>query len=89
MIVHTETGSIYEIDEENRRARKTCGVPTEMTSGGGWRNYVTAELVGARLCIVWDAPGVIKGNRATVTSPIVRVEWPVEAACNSAFIRGY
>lgn len=73
MIVTTQSGSRYEIDLAELRARKIEGDPTEMTSDG-WRPLETVSIYAGRLLLVWDAPGVIAGNRATLTSPVVHVE---------------
>lgn len=76
MIVHTESGSRYEIDEGLRRARRVDGKPppTEMCADG-WRRYDACDFVAGRLCLVWaDVPGKDFGQRGTLTSRVVRVE---------------
>lgn len=76
MIVHTESGSSYEIDEGHSRARRVTGYadPTEMCADG-WRRYDACEFVAGRLCLVWtDVPGKDFGQRGTLTSRVVWVE---------------
>lgn len=77
MIVHTESGSRYEIDRSNRRARKLDGEHTGMTDGGGWRSYldVFGPVIGSSMLIVWGVPGEVSGNRATVTTAVTDVTW--------------
>jgi hypothetical protein len=79
MIVYTESGARYEIDEEHDppRARKLGGTETEMTADGDWRTMVGLAFeprVGLPLVLVWDAPGILAGIRGTKTTPVVRVE---------------
>jgi hypothetical protein len=75
MIVHTESGSRYELDTKERRARKLTGAHTEMTADG-WRDYrvVFGPTLGHSMLIVWRAPGKLCGDRGTQTSRVTWVE---------------
>jgi hypothetical protein len=59
MIVETQSGSVYEIDEGHRRAR---------LQGDDWRHYDAMQFIGGRLCIMWDHTDTV------LTTPVVRVK---------------
>jgi len=70
----TETGSVYELDEDNHKARRVQGVkePTERTGkDGAWKEYAHAFLAGEEhkvLVIDWTGSG-----NATMTSRIKKI----------------
>lgn len=76
MIIITETGSQYEINEQALSIRRITGKnkPTpRQCNDGEWKkySYISEPLVGARLFIIWDyINGVAK---STMTSPIVEI----------------
>jgi hypothetical protein len=75
--VKTESGSIYEIDEENKQVRRLTGTanPTlRQGADGEWRKY--ANLIynlDNSMLIVWKYDIVDEKTiaRSTITSPIV------------------
>lgn len=75
VIFRTLSGSRYEVDAVNRRARRLpgAGTPTEMCADG-WRAIDDWLIVGGHLLIQWDAPGKDFGRRATLTSPVVSLD---------------
>jgi len=75
MIIQTESGSRYEIDAVNRRARRFAGssAPTEMCADG-WRPIDYWGITIGRLWIAWDEPGKVVGQRGTLTSLIVSID---------------
>ncbi len=81
MIFTTETGSVYEVDETNRRIRRLTGAgkPTERV-GDGWREYASIGVtVGEESMIIWPEgtpllPGSLGGLPVTITSRVVGVE---------------
>lgn len=73
----TLSGSVYEVDEPNKRIRRTYGTapPTERQGEDGeWREYLSLDRVGddePHMLIVWrNVDGVLQ---STVTSQIVEV----------------
>lgn len=53
----TETGSIYEVDTQNSRARRVSGVTAATKRfNDGWRNYVNVSPieVGGYVVFIWD-----------------------------------
>lgn len=74
---HTESGSIYEIDEENKKARKVHGTPTERATIE-WREFSSWGIVDGSLMITWtsDTPTFKSSPNgavpATLTSRIVK-----------------
>jgi hypothetical protein len=77
MIVKTMSGSVYEIDEDNKRVRKSSLKGTEMLPVHEWKDYESVFVDHNNcLVIVWNAPGKIigdLGNRATVSTPLVDI----------------
>lgn len=77
----TETGSVYEVDETNRRIRRLSGErqPTQRV-GDGWQEYASLGLaVGNEAIILWPEttpllPGSLGGMPCTFTSRVVGVE---------------
>jgi hypothetical protein len=59
MITVTTSNSVYEIDEEHRRARK---------QGAPWRSYEAHEFIAGRVVIVFDERDTV------ITSKIVSVD---------------
>ena len=83
MIVRTETGSVYEINHEEKLIRRQSGEgpPTDRMEGG-WRPFedIFAGQLGMPLVIVWgddvaaldpDAPPPIA--KTTITSRVVEI----------------
>lgn len=73
IIIETFSGSIYEIDEENKRVRKNGLTSTEMLSPGDWKQYKDVHVIDGCLLFMWDHPGEEFGNRSTITSPVKRI----------------
>ena len=75
--VTTETGSKYQIDNDNLRARRCSGekAPTKrMGSDGAWRSLTEKvnPIAGRECILIWDyINGVAK---TTITSRVVEVE---------------
>lgn len=67
--VKTKSGSVYEIDEMGKRARRLSGPPRTM-SANEWRIFVVHSKIdlGMPLYFAW------KSGDETMTSPIVSVE---------------
>lgn len=86
-IVHTESGSIYEIDRKNKRVRRMTGKtnPTpRMGTDGEWRTYSGIQPdppeAGERLLIVWEITQADRDERnlpTTLTSTIVAINPPL------------
>ncbi len=77
MIFQTRSGSRYEIDRQNKRARRLSGVadPTaRMGADGTWREYewIRGPLVGCMCLICWATDG--DTHRCTQTSPVTEVD---------------
>ncbi len=91
MIIHTETGSIYEVDRKNKRVRRMTGKdnPTpRMGKDGEWRSYTDIQPdppeAGGRLLIVWSIKAteseeglVDLSAPTTLTSTIVAINPPL------------
>lgn len=74
----TESGSVYEVDHDNKRVRRLSGVkdPTpRQGKDGEWKTYVelNTELFPGCLFFIWEHPG--KGTR---TSPVVGMNKDVQ-----------
>jgi hypothetical protein len=80
----TETGSLYEVDSDNRRIRRMIGVNNpspRQGKDGEWRPYDTLILnLGESACIFWDpkTTPLLEGSGgnipATITSKVVKIE---------------
>lgn len=77
MIIHTETGSIYQIDTTQKQLRRLTGATNPTPSfgkDGEWKPYsrlLSDPVVGRPVFIVWnDDPPQI-----TTTSYIVKIEF--------------
>ena len=70
MVFHTKSGSIYEVDETNMRARKIAG-KDEIDKD--WKQYIemlpSVPTVGKSLYIFWEP----EGSPCTITSRIVSI----------------
>jgi hypothetical protein len=77
MLIHTQSGSIYEIDEENTRARRLTGNgPSTQRVGDSWRQYADLSLnLGEGMIIVWEY--VIENDvpiaKSTITSMVLKI----------------
>jgi hypothetical protein len=71
----TESGSVYQVDEEHRRARQlvASGVRSHMLSDGEWREYrvMAGGGAGERLLFLWPEGAA---HDATLTSRVLRSE---------------
>lgn len=63
MVIHTESGSVYEVDRNHKRVRRLAGErnPTPRTGiDGEWKAYADIQPdppeVGVPLLIVWEVP---------------------------------
>lgn len=75
LTVHTESGSIYEIDYSYKRLRRITGVgnPTDRV-GVGWKHFLelSRPRVGGRMMIVWAVvDGVLK---TTISSEVTKID---------------
>ena len=83
-VITTQSGSMYQVDEDNKRVRRLVGngSPTiRIGKDGDWRSYqeITNPKVGECLIIVWssDVPLLIgnePGVPLTRTSVVVSIE---------------
>lgn len=79
--IRTETGSVYEIDHENKRARRfsASGSGASVRATEEWRafEHVNEPEIGGQLVIVWtDATPALTplgGTPATITSPVTEI----------------
>lgn len=71
MYIKTISGSLYEVDEAERRIRRIQGMkkPTpRQGEDGEWRTYTSVNItIGESLFILWNMDG-----QATITSPVDR-----------------
>lgn len=68
MYVKTISGSLYEVDEQQKRVRRLYGAknPTpRQGKDGDWRTYVSLSHIGESLFIMWNDEG-----QGTLTSAI-------------------
>lgn len=71
----TESGSIYEVDEENRRVRRLTGEhePTPRQGPDGqWKDFLSYDDIHIGLMFVWEFDGPIA--KTTVTSRVIGEE---------------
>ena len=77
IVFHTESGSVYEVDEQKKRLRKIGKTTTDRLSNDGkWKNYHNLDLTDAgNLIIVWNITdeGI---HQSTITSRIVKSPEP-------------
>lgn len=79
MKFETASGSLYEVDEENKRVRRLIGVqdPTpRQGSDGEWREYLdrTEIVVGQIALFVWEIVNEdLLSAKSTHTSPVKRI----------------
>ena len=82
MICYTETGSIYEIDNINKKIRRLSGQenPTpRIGQDGQWRKFKTIEKISnGQMLIIWDFEGLVA--KSTLTSIVVRTEEDIAKA---------
>lgn len=77
IIVHTESGSIYEFDHQNKRVRRLHGErPATSYQGddGEWKNYINSTVLDDNtILIIWNYEnGVAKTTKTSlVTKTIV------------------
>ena len=86
MIIKTQSGSTYQLDQENKRVRRLHGTqaPTSFQrQDGEYREYIEiAGLeVGKSFVIVWKGREDGFVQPATITSPIVEID-PDEITIN-------
>lgn len=81
--MHTQTGSVYEFDEANKRVRRQGKErPGQTRAAAEWRPYekVSVLILGKPMAIVWPSEvPLLKGSPedaepGTVTSPVTTVE---------------
>lgn len=85
MQIHTETGSVYQIDSEKKQIRKIGGTPTQRQGAlGTWKAYeeLSNIKIGAPVFIFWTdqenlLSGAVAGTDgvypATVTSRVTAI----------------
>ena len=76
MKFETESGSLYEVDEEANKVRRLIGVkdPTpRQGKDGEWKSYMehTPVVVGKGVVFLWATAGIV--GRSTITSLVKRV----------------
>ena len=76
----TETGSVYEVDTDGRRARRLAGKadPTaNMKEDGQWRGYQAVRLIAPGLRVMFEWGFETRGDglkyRQTLTSQVTEV----------------
>lgn len=85
MKFQTESGSVYEVDEDKKQVRRLIGMADpqpRMGKDGDWRTYVSLQLIlGEPALIRWDPattpllPGSMSGDTpATMTSTVVKID---------------
>lgn len=74
----TESGSVYELDWDNKRIRRVTGIkdPTpRQGKDGDWKEYlyVSSIIIGQSVVICWKIEETDQGSvhRTTMTSRIV------------------
>lgn len=92
MVIHTQNGSIYEVDRKNKRVRRLSGKgnPTpKLGVDGEWRLYLDIQPdppeIDLPLLIVWDLKAKeLSGANitkvevpTTLTSPVVSINPPL------------
>jgi hypothetical protein len=79
----TETGSVYELDSDQKRIRRLSGIkdPTVRQGlDGDWKDFASLmppdPVEGGRVYIIWKVDNVdgVSVNRGTLTSAVVKVE---------------
>lgn len=81
MLIRTETGSTYEIDQQNKKIRRLHNLrgrqPTEhQGTDGEWKPYeeIVNLKVGSSLVVVWSyIPNEWANVPALQTSPVVEI----------------
>jgi hypothetical protein len=85
MRFETQSGSIYEVDETNKQARRVYGMyagTERLGTDGNWRSYsdITSPIVvGQPVMIVWGTAGNLNSDfaevvvKTTLTSVVVAV----------------
>ena len=83
VILHTETGSIYEVDQAAKRVRRMHGkLPATERQGadGEWKAFEKMFVTEAGAVFVWRyVDGIAK---TTMTSPIVRAVKEGDSTCS-------
>lgn len=79
MYFMTQSGSVYEVDTENKRVRRTAGqVNQKSRINGEWLIYrdVTPVKLNQEVIFMWGEPGQIlpEAERATMTSIVIGVQ---------------
>ena len=86
MVIHTETGSIYEINEKEKKIRRITGEgnPTERVGkDGSWKDYLNIDILDTmsgdkQMLIIWKIEDGVA--RSTLTSIIVKMEKEISKA---------
>jgi hypothetical protein len=82
MIVKTQTGSLYEIDEDNKQVRRLHGTKqaTKLQGDNEWKKYafIADAEVGQSLLIIWADKAEGYAVPTTITSPITEIN-PVQS----------
>jgi hypothetical protein len=80
-VFHTESGSVYQLDEANQKIRRLSGVnaPTpRQGQDGEWRPYAEVMFIPNGSCLIhWyydDDPVEGKIGRCTMTSKVTKME---------------
>lgn len=71
VLYYTETGSVYEVDEWNKRARRVTAAPARVQhtlSDGEWHSYNEFQMHGNQLLFKWP-PGA--PHNYTITTRVV------------------
>lgn len=77
--VYTESGSVYELDEVQRRVRRLSGVTTptaRQSADGEWQEYAklyVLPLAHGQVCLMFDWNG---DGKCTMTSVILKMVGP-------------
>lgn len=87
MRVHTESGSVYEISEEEKRWKRLEGVTTDLRTEGGF--YQDCSLPGTGLPMIIIAEPLTPGTlvRMITTSPVMAIEHLFESLGDFQFLK--
>jgi len=77
MIIKTQSGSLYEIDEEQKQVRRLHGnkEATKLQGDNTWKKYayLSEVKIGQSLFIIWADKAAGYSIPATTTSPITEI----------------